>query len=105
MLRTFGEFGLRVAQSVARVRHNLAFVPAKFEFQHDVGIVFGRCGRHFFQPVQIGKLGLHRFDQQSLAVGRGNTGEGDRHDQHRDFNVGLTLFGQAHIGKGTDGQR
>ena len=50
-----------------------------------------------FEPVQIGQFGFHRLDQQFFRIRCRNSGEGDRDEDRRNFNVWLALFGKAHV--------
>ena len=83
----------------AHVGDDLGLVPAEFEFEDDDGIAFGGGRRHRLQPVEIRQLGLHRPDQQFLAVLGRDAGKGHADEQRGDLDIRLALFRQIRIGQ------
>ena len=76
--------------------------PVEIEFKRDTRVVFRCGGRHFDQPVDVLKFCFHGFDKQCFTVFGRNPGEGDGHEDDRNFNIGLAFFGQAGIRRTAD---
>ena len=62
------ELRLCPCHGIAHIRHHGGFVPAKVELQRHTRVVFRRGGTHLIEPVEIGQLGFHDFDQQAFGI-------------------------------------
>ena len=72
------KLGLGRVHCISHVGDCLGFIPAEIELEEDAGIVF-LCQRiHVVEPIEIGKLGFHGFDEKGFSVRCRDAGEGHR---------------------------